>query len=113
MKIVVLEESKKRKEQIANLLEEKGHDAVICTASGEFMETIENSTPDKILLNIESWQHGRAIYTYFKFSKKLDDTPITFYNAPESFTAIPDRNPNQDDKIFTKYTEIEEVLGDI
>lgn len=113
MKIVVLEESKKRKEQIAHLLEEKGHDVIVCSASGEFMEMIENSTPDKILLNIESWQHGRAIYSYFNFSRKLDDTPITFYNAPESFTAIPDRNPNQDDKIFTKYTDIEEVVGEI
>lgn len=113
MKIVVLEESNKCKEQIADFLEEKGHDVISCSASGEFMEMIENSTPDKILLNMESWQHGRAIYTYFKFCKKLEDTPITFYNATENFTAIPDRNPNQGDKIYTKHTEIEEILGDI
>ena len=113
MKIVVLDESKRRKEQIADLLEEKGHDVIVCSSSGEFMETIEASTPDKILLNIESWQHGKTIYNYFKFSKKMAETPITFYNAPENFTAIQDRNPNQGDKIYTKHTEIEEVLGDI
>lgn len=113
MKIIALEESKTRKEQIVNLLEEKGHDVLVCSISGEFMEAIENSAPDKILLNVDSWQHGRAIYSYFKFSKKLDDTPIIFYNAPENFTTIPDREPNQEDKIFTKFTEIEEVLSDV
>lgn len=113
MKIVVLDESKKRKEQITDLLEEKGHDVLLCSASGEFMEMIETATPDKILLDIESWHHGRALYTYFKFSKRIEDTPITFYNTPENFTAIPDRDPNPGDKIYTKHTDIEEVISDI
>ena len=113
MKIVVLDESKKRKEQIADLLEENGHDVLMCSASGEFMETIETRAPNKILLDIESWQHGRAIYSYFKISKRIEDIPITFYNAPENFTVFPDRNPNPEDKIYFKHTDIEEVISEI
>ena len=111
MKIVILDETKKRKNAMAELLEEKGCDVVRCSASGEFMETIDSSTPDKIFIDVESWKNGRALYTYFKFGRKLCESPITFYNAPEIFNGIAERNPNQGDKVYKRYTDLAEVLG--
>lgn len=113
MKVVVLDEMKKRNKQIVELLEEKGCDVVDCTATGDFMNSIESSIPDKILMEVESWQHGKAIYNYFKFSRKLNDIPIYFYNAPEKFLNITDRGQNPDDKVFVKHTDIDEIVSNV
>ena len=113
MKVVILDERKKRKQQIEDLCAEKGYDVVACSATGDFMEVIETTSPDTILMDVESWQHGKPMYTYFKFSKKLDDIPIFFFNAPENFSNINDRTQNQQDKVFHKHTEIDEVVGSL
>ncbi len=113
MKVVVLDEMKKRNKQIAELLEEKGCDVVACTATGDFMNSVETSVPDKILMEVESWQHGKAIYNYFKFSRKIGEIPVFFYNAPENFSNIQDRSQNQNDKVFTKHTEIDEIVSNV
>jgi len=113
VKVVILDESKKRKQQISDMLEEKGYDVVACAATGEFMETIESTSPDTILLDVESWQRGKTIYNYFKFSRKLGEIPILFYNAPENFNNIIDRSQNQHDKVFRKQVDIDEIVSNV
>lgn len=113
MKVVVMDELKSRKQKIADMLEEKGHNVICCSATGEFMEAIETSTPNKILLDVESWQHGMAMYTYFKFAKNLVNIPIIFYNAPENFAGILDRGQNQNDKILNKQGDIDVIVSDL
>ncbi len=113
MKVIVLDESKKRKEKIADMLEEKGYDVMACSATGEFMETIETLTPDRILLDVDSWKHGKVIFNYFKFSKKLTDVPIFFYNAPENFTSIVDRSQHQSDRVFNRQVDIDELVSSV
>ncbi len=112
MKIVVLDESKKMRQKITETLEEKGHTVITCLASGAFMDAIESSTPGKVLMNVDSWKHGKAMYTYFKIQKRLEDIPIVFYNVPDKFTSITDRNPHKDDKIYSRQTAIEDILNE-
>lgn len=113
MKIVVLDESKKRRQQIIDALDEKGHNVLVCAGSGAFMDAIESSTPGKIMMNVESWKHGKAMYNYFKIAKRIEDIPIVFYNVPDKFTSITDRTPHKDDKIYAKQTSIEDVLSEM
>lgn len=110
MKIVVLDESKKRKEQISEILEKKKIDVVCCSLSGEFIETVEESTPDQILMDVDSWSTGRAIYNYFGFNKKLENVPILFYNAPENFVTINSRKRHNNDRVLNKPSEVESIV---
>jgi response regulator RpfG family c-di-GMP phosphodiesterase len=113
VKVVVLDDSKKRKELVTNLLEEKGYDVVACLATGEFMETIETTSPDTVLVDVESWQRGKPLLNYFKFSRKLSEIPVFFYNAPENFIGISDRAQHQHDKFFTRHVPLDEVISNI
>ena len=90
MNIIVLEEVKSQKETFVQLLEEKGHEVTACLASGDFMEAVESVMPDLILMNVQAWQHGLAMYNHFNFVQKLEDIPIVFYNAPDNFPGIAD-----------------------
>jgi PleD family two-component response regulator len=113
VKIVVLEESKKRNNEIVEMLEENSCDVIPCSGTGEFMDSVESSMPDRILLNVDAWQHGKTIYNHFRFSEKISDIPVSFYNAPENFSAITDRAQNPEDKIFSKQTELDEIISNI
>lgn len=113
MIVVVLDEVKSRKQKISDLLVEKGYDVRSCLASGDFIETIETSAVDRIYMDVDSWQHGMGIYSYFRFAQKLTDIPITFYNAPDNFTNITDRGQNQNDKILNNQADIYAIINDI
>ena len=47
-------------------------------------------------MNVDAWYHGKAIFDYFDFAKKLDDIPVLYYNAPDNFNGIQEREQNQD-----------------
>ena len=110
---VILDEIKSRRQKISDLLLEKGNNVKSCSGSGEFIDTIESSPVDRIYIDVDSWQHGMGIYSYFRFSQKLTDIPITFYNAPDNFTNISDRSSNQNDKIITKQADIYVIASEI
>lgn len=113
MKIVILDESNKRTAEINDLLQDKGHEVQICSGTGEFMEFIELSEPDKILMDVEAWQHGTAIYSYFNFIKRLENIPIIFYNAPENFATITNRSLIENDKIINSPIEIDTIIQEV
>lgn len=113
MKIIILDESDKRKLQIHDLLQDKGHDVTTCSATGEFMELLEMSEPDKILLNVEAWQHGAAMFSYFNFNKRLENIPIIFYNAPENFQNIASRTQIENDKIINSPIDIDSIIQEV
>jgi len=113
VKVVVLDDLKKRNEQVTNMLEEKGYDVVACLATGEFMEIIETTSPDTILLDVESWQRGKSVFNYFKFSRELEEIPILFYNAPENFSNIIDRSQHQHDKVFHRQVQLDEIISNV
>lgn len=110
MNIIVMDESGKWRKWIVETLEGAGHDVVGCSGSAEFMEAIDRSEWDKILLDVATWRRGAAIYRYFKFGKRIAGIPVLFYNAPESFLGIPERGQHPDDKVLSKADDVEVFL---
>jgi PleD family two-component response regulator len=110
MKVVVLDESKKRTEQIVEILQKKRYTFVCCTQSGQFMETLQESLPDKIIIDYDAWLHGRMIYNHFNLSKRIENVPVVFYNAPENFVALNNRKRHDSDRILNKTTDSDAFL---
>jgi hypothetical protein len=110
MKVIVMEESQKRNSQICELAEGKKHKAISCTNTNDFMGALEKSSIDRILLNVETWQRGNAIYKYFNIPKRLGAVPVVFYNAPENFVNIANRERNEKDRVLTKPIEPEAIV---
>jgi DNA-binding response OmpR family regulator len=107
MRIIVLDESKKRTNQIVEFLQRKKYDYVCCSQSSEFVEAVTEKKADKILVEYDAWRHGRAIYNYLDFTRKMEDVPVVCYNAPESFTALNNRKKHSDDRVVYQMTEDE------
>jgi DNA-binding response OmpR family regulator len=111
MQILLLDESKKRRTQIAELLQKKKHTIRQCAASNDFMSVIEDSAPDRIILDGDTWRKGRAIYAYFNFGKKLENIPIVFYNVKEGAVTITGRESNAKDRILAGITEANDIVS--
>lgn len=110
MKILLLDESRKRVAQIAEAIGNGKHTVVSCTNSNDFMVAVTEETPDKLLLDVETWNNGKAIYGYFDVSRKLEDIPVVFYNAPEEFPGMADRPKHSKDHVLPKPSEAEAIV---
>ena len=110
MKVILMEESTKRNNQITELIQRKKHQVITCTNTNDFMQALEDSSVDRIVLNVETWQRGNAIYKYFGIPKGLGAVPVVFYNAPENFINITNRDRNENDRVLTKPVEPEAVV---
>jgi DNA-binding NtrC family response regulator len=110
MEIVILDETRSRKKAIVDSLEKNRYKVVQCGTSNEFMNAVSNTSPGLFLVDVESWQHGRAIYSYFQIGRKLEHVPVVLYNAPEKFSTLGDRNRLEKDRILEKPTEIDSIL---
>jgi DNA-binding response OmpR family regulator len=102
MRIIVLDESKSRTEQMVEILQRKKYDYVCCSQTGQFFDAINEKKPDKLFLDYEGWCHGRMVYNFFGLTRKLDDTPVVVYNAPENFVALTNRKKHENDRVFAK-----------
>ncbi len=109
MDIIVLDGLKTRRNELTALLEKNRHKVVSCSSSNDFMTAVSSSTPTHVCVDVESWHQGRAMYSYFDIGKKLEAVPVVFYNAPQNFTALPDRPRNEKDYVLTKPTEVEAI----
>jgi DNA-binding NtrC family response regulator len=110
MELLVFDEVKSRRTQIVEALEKKRYKVVHCSTSNEFLGAVTDSSPNLLLLDVDTWLRGRSMYSYFNISRKLEKTPILFYNAPANFVAINDRERNDRDYILQKPTEVDSIL---
>jgi DNA-binding response OmpR family regulator len=109
MKIVVLDDSRTRAGQIAELLRKRKHDVVCCTASNEFMAATQESAPKMLFLDVEAWKKCKSIYNYFDWARKLADIPIVFYNAPDEFPGLQDRQRLEKDVVLNDQATVENI----
>ena len=105
MRILVLDETGKQPRDIVELLYKRKHDAVLCAGSNDFITEVSGKAPQHICLNVESWNHGKAIYNYLGITRKIENIPITFYNAPEEFNGLPNRPQHKNDEIIRENAE--------
>jgi DNA-binding response OmpR family regulator len=111
MKILLMDESTKRRDMIADALEKSKHSVVVCRNANEFMEAVSGGLPEKILLDVDTWNSGKALYHYFGVSRSLETVPVVFYNAPEDFSGIPDRSRHASDRILGRPTDVETAVS--
>jgi len=106
MKIVILDDTRKRRAEL-KLLIEKSHKGVLdFYSSNDFIVSVEESAPDLLLVDTETWKKGKSIYNYLKLGKKLENTPVILYNSEEDVYFIPDRSRHEKDRVLPKPTEI-------
>lgn len=110
MRVLILDESRKRLHQLQEILSSKRHEVYKCENTNDFMRLINEEKPDRLLLDMESWIRGRMIYSYFRFHRKLEGLPILFYNAPESFVALGGRRRHDLDRVLYKPADIEAIV---
>jgi hypothetical protein len=113
MRIVFLDESRERLNQFSDLLKRSRNDIDYIRGSSEFIARIEKSSPDRALIDADAWKHGRAMYNYLGVGRKLENTPITVYNAPEGFTGLTDRPKHNADVILPKSASLESIVDSI
>ncbi len=110
MDVLILDEVKSRKAKLAETLEKRRYKVVQCGTSNDFLGAVSNSLPSLILLDVDTWHHGRSMYSYFQIGKKIENVPVVFYNAPENFVALGDRNRHEKDYVLQKPSEVESVV---
>ncbi len=113
MKIVILDETSKRKQALIEKLEARGHTAIGCRTTGDFMDTVVSQSPGKILVDSDSWRRGAAMFRYFGFGKRMAGIPVIVYNAPESFTNLPDRPRHDEDIVLNRGAEVELIVDGV
>jgi DNA-binding NtrC family response regulator len=110
MEVLILDELKSRKTKLAETLEKRRYKVVQCGTSNDFLNAVGTLSPSLILLDFDTWHHGRSMYSHFQAGKKIEHIPVVFYNAPANFVALSDRNRNEKDYVLQKPSEIDAVI---
>jgi DNA-binding NtrC family response regulator len=110
MKILVMDDVKSRKSQIAESLEKSKHKVMQCSGSNEFLTAMEEQSLNLICLDFDTWNHGRSIYNYFKIPKRIEQMPLIIYNTPANFSAFNNRPRHDKDRILTKPSEPKAIV---
>jgi len=113
MKILIVDDLKKRKQQIKEAIEMRHHEVSDCHLTNDFMDALENNSYDMIVLDMETWKKGKSVYNYFKVGKRLENIPIILYNAEEDTYFIPDRVRHEKDRILSKPVDVDTVIDTV
>ncbi|MBD3320328.1 MAG: response regulator [Chitinivibrionales bacterium] len=111
MEILVVDDSRKRQGILCGMLEKKGTSISCCSSSNDFISVVDESAPDRIVLDLDTWRKGKGIYNYFGFAGRLSGIPIVFFNAPENFSTLQGREPHEQDRILRHPTEVKDLVS--
>ncbi|MBD3344114.1 MAG: response regulator [Chitinivibrionales bacterium] len=111
MEILVFDESRKTRDALTDSLGKKNTNVTCCSSSNDFMTTMQETSPDRILLDVTTWRKGTAIYNYFNFAPRLNKIPVVFFNAPENFSSIQGRESHEQDRILREPTDIQDLIS--
>lgn len=113
MKILLLDDTKQRRTHLVELLQKKRYEVTACYSSNDFMNMVEKHKADIVLLDMESWYRGRAVYDFFGIAKRLENLPIIFYNASMNFSILNDRPRHTKDRILFRPSEVDAIVGSL
>jgi DNA-binding response OmpR family regulator len=111
MKILILDDWRTRRNELTDKLRKKRDEITALCSSNDLVDTVDKVKYDIALLDLESWNRGKPIYNRFGTAKKLEKTPIIFYNAPSNFTALDNRHNHSKDRVLPKPTETDAVIA--
>lgn len=112
MTILLMDDTRKRRSQIMDLLS-KQHSVVESFTSNDFIEQVQSDTFDMVVLDMDTWKKGSSIYHYFRIGKHLEKVPVVLYNTDDEAPYLPDRARNENDRILPKPFEIESLVESI
>jgi DNA-binding response OmpR family regulator len=113
MKILILDGTRTRRNELADTLRTKRSEVTPISGSNAFIEAVEKGKYDLLLIDMTSWCRGRPIYERFGIAKRLEKTPILFYNAPPKFLVLEGRSKHVKDRILPLPTEIAAVVASV
>jgi hypothetical protein len=111
MKVVVLDEYRKRSAQLAERFNNSNVDVVLCSTANEFMDVLYNGSIDKVLIDMSSWLGGKALYRYFNLGGRLENTPVVLYGAPSEHVAIANRPRHQADAVLLRQSTVDDIVA--
>ncbi|MDD5676140.1 MAG: response regulator [Chitinivibrionales bacterium] len=111
MNVLIVDESKKNRAQIAETLAKNKITVSACGSTNELVNLLGTTSWDTILFDADSWRHNSPIITYFALAKKLEKFPIVFYNANEKFSPAPERQKNERDKVLQKPFDLSALMS--
>jgi|GEM_PF-758309 len=106
MKIIIMDDTRKRRDELKQAIEKHYKNVLAFYSSNDFISSIDESIPDLILLDMETWKKGKSIYNYLKIGKKLENTPVILYNAEEDMYFVQDRSRHEKDRVLQKPTDV-------
>jgi DNA-binding NtrC family response regulator len=113
MKILILDDTRKRRNELVEAVQKKQYEAIACYSSNDFMQAIEKQKINLVLLDMDSWIKSKAIFYRFGIAKRLESIPILFYNASMNFSILHDRPRHGKDRILFKPTEVDAIVANI
>ncbi|MBN2188361.1 MAG: response regulator [Chitinispirillaceae bacterium] len=113
MKLLILDDKRGRRKELSDALQTKRSDVKMIHGSNEFIEAVEKGTYDLLLMDMKAWYRGRPIYERFGIAKKLANTPVLFYDAPPTFTALEGRSRHAKDRILPLPTETASIVASV
>ena len=112
MKVLLMDDVRKRRHQIKDLLT-KQHTVAECFTSNDFIEQVQTENYDMVMLDMDTWKKGSSIYHYFRIGKHLEKLPVVLYNTEEDAPYLPDRARHENDRILPKPFEIESLVESV
>jgi DNA-binding NtrC family response regulator len=113
MKILLLDDTRKRRKELVDAMQKKHYEVEACYSSSSFMQLIDKQKINLILIDMDSWNKGKGVYSRFGIAKKLESLPILFYNASMNFSILHDRPRHGKDRILFKPTEVDAIVANI
>lgn len=112
MNVLVLDELRKKSDEVLKAFSERKIKAELCNSSNDFMVAVSESEYDLVYINVEVWNKGHCAYNYFEIGQRLQSKPIIFYNVEEGMTpTLTGRNPHERDRVFYKPSDIESAIA--
>jgi DNA-binding response OmpR family regulator len=102
-----------KEDRIVDAMQKKHFEVEACYSSNNFMQTIDKQKVNLVLLDMDSWNKSKAIFSRFSIAKKLETLPILFYNASMNFSILHDRPRHGKDRILFKPTEVDAIVANI
>jgi len=112
MNILLMDDTKKRRNQIRDLLARQ-HSIVDCCTSNDFIVEAQKEGYDMLMLDMDTWKKGSSIYHYFRIGKLLEKLPVLLYNTDDDTPCLSDRARHENDRILPKPFEIESLVESV
>lgn len=112
MKILLMDDTRSRREQIIELVGRQ-HTVNSCCTSNDFINEVTDNEYDMIMLDMDTWKKGSSIYHYFRVGKLLEKTAVLLYNTDSDTPCLPDRARHENDRILPKPFEMESLVESV